>query len=89
MSLTAERKREIIQSFGRIPEDTGSPEVQIAVLTERIKMLSDHMSNHKKDLHSKRGLLMMVGLRRRLLDYLKRKNFQKYQEVIKKLNIRR
>jgi small subunit ribosomal protein S15 len=89
MSITADKKKEVIGAFARTPQDTGSPEVQIAVLTERILKLSDHMSTHQKDLHSKRGLLIMVGARRRLLDYLKRKSVKRYQEVIARLGIRR
>jgi small subunit ribosomal protein S15 len=89
MSITVDKKKEVIGAFARTPQDTGSPEVQIAVLTERIQKLSEHMSEHQKDLHSKRGLLIMVGARRRLLDYLKRKSVKRYQEVIARLGIRR
>lgn len=89
MSITKERKQELIQEFATVPNDTGSPEIQIAVLTERIRNLSGHMESHKKDFHSRRGLLMMVGQRRRLLDYLKKKAVARYQTVIQKLNIRR
>ncbi len=89
MSITKERKQELMQQFATVPNDTGSPEVQIAVLTERILNLTEHMGTHAKDFHSRRGLLMMVGQRRRLLDYLKKKSFSRYQAVIQKLNIRR
>ncbi len=89
MSITKERKQELIHAFATVPNDTGSPEVQIAVLTERIRNLSEHMGKHAKDFHSRRGLLVMVGQRRRLLDYLKKKSVARYQTVIQKLNIRR
>jgi small subunit ribosomal protein S15 len=89
MSISAERKQELIQQYAVNPTDTGSPEVQVAILTERIRNLSDHMSDHKKDFHSRRGLLMMVGARRRLLDYLKKKNLKRYQDLIQSLGIRR
>ena len=72
MSITAERKQELIKEFATKEGDTGSPEVQVAILTERIRNLSDHMNSHKKDFHSRRGLLLMVGQRRRLLDYVKK-----------------
>jgi len=89
MSISAERKQELITEFSIKEGDTGSPEVQIAILSERIRNLSDHMSAHAKDFHSRRGLLMMVGARRRLLDYLKARSHDRYQQVIKRLNIRR
>lgn len=89
MSITKEKKAELIKDFAINPTDTGSPEVQIAILSERIKNLSGHMNDHKKDFHSRRGLLMLVGQRRRLLDYLKRSSEDRYQTVIKRLNIRR
>jgi small subunit ribosomal protein S15 len=89
MSISAERKQELIQQYATNPNDTGSPEVQVAILTERIRNLSDHMGEHKKDFHSRRGLLMMVGARRRLLDYLKKKNVKRYQDLIQSLGIRR
>ena len=73
MSITQERTEELVKEFGRGENDTGSPEVQIAILTERVRNLTEHMLTHKKDLHSRRGLIAMVGQRRRLLDYLKRK----------------
>ena len=89
MSITTERKAEVVKDFATKENDTGSPEVQVAILSERIKNLSDHMGDHKKDFHSRRGLLMMVGKRRRLLDYLKSKSVQRYQTLIKRLGIRR
>ncbi len=89
MSIKAERKQEVIKDFSTHQNDTGSPEVQIAILSERIRNLSDHMSTHAKDFHSRRGLLIMVGARRRLLDYLKKKSLSRYQTVIQRLNIRR
>jgi small subunit ribosomal protein S15 len=87
--MTAERKQELIGSFRRSDTDTGSPEVQIALLTERIKYLTDHFKAHSKDHHSRRGLLKMVSLRRRLLDYLARTDSQRYKVVIEKLDLRR
>ncbi len=89
MSITAERKTELIKEYETGAGDTGSPEVQVAVLTERILNLTEHLKEHKKDFHSRRGLLMMVGQRRRLLDYLKRKNQTRYQDLIGKLGLRR
>jgi len=89
MSITAERKQELIRDFATKASDTGSPEVQVAILTERISNLSQHMGTHKKDFHSRRGLLMMVSQRRRLLDYVKRKSVERYETLIKRLNIRR
>ncbi|OEJ64309.1 30S ribosomal protein S15 [Magnetovibrio blakemorei] len=89
MSITAERKQELIKEYAIKPEDTGSPEVQVAVLTERILNLTEHLKIHKKDHHSRRGLLIMVGLRRRLLDYTKRKDQTRYQTLIKRLGLRR
>ena len=89
MSITPEKKQEVIKNFATGKDDTGSPEVQIAVLTERISNLSDHMQDHKKDLHSRRGLLAMVARRRKLLDYLNGVSEDRYKDVIKKLNIRR
>ena len=89
MSITAERKQELIKEYAIKPEDTGSPEVQVAVLTERILNLTEHLKIHKKDHHSRRGLLIMVGLRRRLLDYTKRKDDARYQTLIKRLGLRR
>ncbi|MBT6312463.1 MAG: 30S ribosomal protein S15 [Alphaproteobacteria bacterium] len=89
MSITQERTEELVKEFGRGDNDTGSPEVQIAILTERVRNLTDHMLTHKKDLHSRRGLIAMVGQRRRLLDYLKRKNNDRYQAILKALELRR
>ncbi len=89
MSITAERKQELIKEFATKEGDTGSPEVQVAILTERIRNLSGHMDFHKKDFHSRRGLLIMVGQRRRLLDYLKKKSDARYQDTIKRLGLRR
>ncbi len=89
MSISAERKSEIIKEFAIKEGDTGSPEVQIAVLSERIKNLTEHFKTHKKDNHSRRGLLKMVSLRRSLLDYVKRKDEARYQELIKRLGLRR
>lgn len=89
MSITAERKSELFKEYGTVPNDTGSPEVQVAVLTERIVNLTGHLNTHKKDHHSRRGLLIMVGQRRRLLDYLKRKDEARYQALIKRLGLRR
>lgn len=89
MSITAERKQEVIEEFRAKAGDTGSPEVQVAILTERIKNLTEHFKEHKKDHHSRRGLLIMVGQRRRLLDYLNRKNSARYQTLIQRLGLRR
>lgn len=89
MSITAERKTEVIQKFATGKGDTGSPEVQIAILTDRINTLTEHFKTHKKDHHSRRGLLIMVGRRRSLLDYLKRKDIARYSEVISKLGLRK
>lgn len=89
MVLTPETKREIIDRFKVNENDTGSPEVQIALLSSRIKYLTDHFKVHKKDHHSRRGLLKLVGQRRRLLNYLKKRNVGKYQDVIKELGIRK
>jgi small subunit ribosomal protein S15 len=89
MSITAERKTELMSEFATKEGDTGSPEVQVAVLTERIVNLTGHLKTHAKDFHSRRGLLIMVGQRRRLLDYLKRKNVERYQSLIQRLGLRR
>jgi small subunit ribosomal protein S15 len=89
MSITAERKQELIKQFGAKEGDTGSPEVQVAILTERIKNLTDHMNQHKKDFHTRRGLITMVAQRRKLLDYLKRKEVSRYEKTIKELGLRR
>ena len=87
--MTAERKTALMKDYGTKPGDTGSPEVQVALLTERINGLTDHFKSHKKDNHSRRGLLKMVSLRRGLLDYLKSKDEGRYQALIKRLEIRR
>ena len=89
MSITAERKQEVIEENKREANDTGSPEVQVAILTERIDNLSSHMQTHKKDIASRRGLLKMVAQRRKLLDYLYRTDQGRYSALIKKLGIRR
>lgn len=87
--MTKERKQEIINTYKREEKDTGSPEVQIALLTERINELTEHLKVHKKDNHSRRGLLQMVGKRRNLLNYLAKKDLDKYREITEKLNIRK
>jgi small subunit ribosomal protein S15 len=89
MSITPERKRDVMKDFATQRDDTGSPEVQVAVLTERITNLTEHLKTHKKDFASRRGLLMMVGRRRRLLDYLRRKQESRYQTLIERLGLRR
>ena len=89
MTMTAERKSALVKEFATKPGDTGSPEVQVALLTERINYLTEHFKAHKKDNHSRRGLLTMVSKRRSLLDYLKRIDDQRYQTLIKRLEIRR
>lgn len=89
MSITAERKNELVKEYATKEGDTGSPEVQVAVLTERIKNLTEHFKDHKKDNHSRRGLLKMVSQRRRLLDYVKGKDEARYQSLISRLGIRR
>jgi small subunit ribosomal protein S15 len=89
MSLLKEKKTAIIEDFRTHGTDTGSPEVQIALLSERIRYLTEHFKTYKKDHHSRRGLLMLVGRRRRLLDYLKNRDFERYQRVIERLGIRR
>ena len=89
MSITAERKQALIGEHGRASGDTGSPEVQIAILTDRINTLTGHFKTHAKDNHSRRGLLMMVNKRRSLLDYLKRKDAQRYTDLIGKLGLRK
>ena len=87
--MTKERKQEIINTFKRDENDTGSSEVQIALLTERINELTEHLKVHKKDNHSRRGLLMMVGKRRNLLGYLAKNDLPKYREIVEKLNLRK
>ncbi len=88
MSLNAEEKAKVIEEYQRFAGDTGSPEVQAALLTHRINKLTGHFKDHKKDHHSRRGLLRMVSLRRKLLDYLKRENVERYRSLIGQLNIR-
>jgi small subunit ribosomal protein S15 len=89
MSITAERKQELIKEFAIVDGDTGSPDVQIAILTERINNLTEHLRGNMKDHHSRRGLLKMVGLRRRLLAYINRKDEPRYQQIIKRLKLRK
>ena len=89
MSITAERKQELIKEYATKEGDTGSPEVQVAILSERINNLTEHLKTHGKDNHSRRGLLMMVGQRRRLLDYTKKKSQQRYETLIGRLGLRR
>ena len=89
MALTKDRKTELIGSYSTHEGDTGSPEVQVAILSERISYLTEHFKSHAKDHHSRRGLLMLVGRRRRLLDYLKTKDATRYADLIKRLNIRK
>lgn len=89
MSITPERKAELIEEYGLKSGDTGSPEVQVAVLSERISNLTDHFKDHKKDNHSRRGLIKMVSQRRRLLDYVKAKDEARYTDLIKRLGLRR
>jgi len=89
MSITAVRKQELIVEFAVTGGDTGSPEVQVAILSERIRNLTEHLKIHAKDFHSRRGLLMMVGKRRRLLDYLRKIEVRRYDTVVKRLGLRR
>jgi small subunit ribosomal protein S15 len=89
MSITAERKLELVKEYATVEGDTGSPEVQVAILTERIVNLTEHFKTHAKDNHSRRGLLKMVSQRRSLLDYVKKKDQQRYQTLIQRLGIRR
>lgn len=89
MSITADRKQELIKEYATKNGDTGSPEVQVAILSERIVNLTDHLKTHGKDNHSRRGLLMMVGQRRRLLDYTKKKSQKRYETLIGRLSLRR
>ena len=89
MSIAAERKKELIGEYATNKGDTGSPEVQVAILTERIANLTEHFKTHKKDNHSRRGLLKLVSQRRRLLDYVKKKDEERYQKLISSLGIRR
>jgi len=88
-ALTAERKQELVARFGRGDNDTGSTEVQVALLTERINHLTEHLRGHKKDHHSRRGLLMLVGQRRRLLNYLQRSDLERYRALVKELGLRK
>ena len=89
MSITATRKQELIKEYATTSSDTGSPEVQVAILTERIRNLSQHMEGHKQDFHSRRGLLIMIGQRRRLLNYVKKKDQDRYKNLIGRLGLRR
>jgi small subunit ribosomal protein S15 len=89
VTLTVDRKREIVERFGKSAEDTGSTEVQVALLTERINGLTEHLRDHSKDHHSRRGLLMLVGQRRRLLNYLRRSDLDRYRTLIGELGLRR
>ncbi len=89
MSITPDRKSELIADYATVSGDTGSPEVQVAILSERIRNLTEHLKLHRKDFHSRRGLLTMVGQRRRLLDYLKRKDEGRYTSLIGRLGLRR
>ena len=89
MSLTQEKKAELTEKFGDSPQDTGKTEVQIAQLTERINQLTDHLRTHKKDHHSRRGLLMLVGQRRRFLRYLERSDLERYRSLVKELGLRK
>lgn len=89
MSIVKEKKKEIIDNFKKHDSDTGSPEIQIAILSERISNLTGHFKKHKKDHHSRRGLLLIINKRRKLLSYLKSSDSEKYQEVIKKLGLRK
>jgi small subunit ribosomal protein S15 len=89
MTLTTDQKREVVSQFGKTAEDTGSPEVQVALLTRRINHLTEHLREHKHDHHSRRGLLMLVGQRRRLLNYLQRKDLDRYRGLIQELGLRR
>jgi small subunit ribosomal protein S15 len=89
MSITDERRAQVIAEYATKPGDTGSPEVQVAIMSERIINLTEHLKTHAKDFHSRRGLLVMVGQRRGLLDYLKRKNRERYATLIQRLGLRR
>ena len=89
MSITAERKQELVREYATKEADTGSPEVQVAILSERIKNLTEHLKSHSKDFHSRRGLLIMVGQRRRMLDFLKAKDASRYDQLIERLGLRR
>ena len=89
MAITQERKQELTAQFGESPTDTGKTEVQVALLTERINQLTQHLRTHRKDHHSRRGLLMLVGRRRRFLDYLQREDLERYRSLIRELGLRR
>jgi len=89
MSLTQERKQEIVTQFGETPTDTGNTRVQVALLTERINQLTQHLREHRQDHHSRRGLLMLVGRRRRFLDYLRKKDLEAYRALVRELGLRR
>jgi small subunit ribosomal protein S15 len=89
MSITTKRKAELVKQFGKTPTDTGTPEVQIAILSERIRNLTEHFKTHKQDVHSRRGLLALVANRRSLLDYLKKTSATRYQQVIEALGLRK
>ena len=88
MAVTKDRKAELIKQYGKDEKDSGSAQVQVALLTERIRQLTDHMKSHQKDFHTRRGLLMLVGKRRRLLSYIKKNDIEEYRELIKSLGIR-
>ncbi len=88
MTISKERKAELVKEFGKNEHDSGSAEVQVAILTDRIKELTEHMKSHKKDFHTRRGLLMLVGKRRRLLSYIKKNDINNYRQLIAKLGIR-
>ncbi len=89
MSITPERKKQLVVEYAQSQGDSGSPEVQVAILSERIRNLTEHLKDHKKDFHSRRGLLIMVGQRRRMLDYLKAKNTGRYEALIGRLGLRK
>jgi len=89
MSITPERKQQLVVEYATVQGDTGSPEIQVAILSERIRNLTEHLKEHKKDFHSRRGLLIMVGQRRRMLDYLKAKNTSRYETLIGRLGLRK
>jgi small subunit ribosomal protein S15 len=89
MAITQERKRELTTQFGESPTDTGKTEVQVALLTDRINDLTEHLREHRKDHHSRRGLLMLVGRRRRLLNYLQRNDLERYRTLLRELGLRR
>ena len=89
MTLTSERKQELVQQFGESPADTGRAEVQVALMTERINELTEHLRVHRKDHHSRRGLLMLVGRRRRLLNYLQRADLERYRTLVRELGLRK